>query len=267
MLGQKRIYIFTGKGGVGKTTLSLALTKHLADSGKKVLFCEFDQQSVKPLAQKLNIPYLNLEINSSAEEYVGNKLGSKTVAHWIMKTPFFSALFKMVPGLANMILLGHMIDMLLHDEDLTIVLDSPSSGHALTMLESPFNFKEMFGSGIIVNDIERMEKFINREDGFLISVISLPSLMAVTEAKELQSGITKLGYKNTQVIANDLYALTSDIKDNIDSLPDFMKMKIDLEKEVIKNLNTTASIEVPHIFNNEMENVVKILAPIMGGKI
>lgn len=263
----KRFYIFTGKGGVGKTTLSLAMTKYLTNQGKKVLFCEFDQSSNEELAKKMGIPYLSLDIHSSAEEYVGNKLGSKTVAHWIMKTPFFSALFKMVPGLANMILLGHMIDMLLHDDDLIIVLDSPSSGHSLTMLESPSNFKEMFGSGIIVNDIERMENFIKKDDAFLISVISLPSLMAITEAKELQKSIMQLGYIHAQVLANDLYRITPQIQENLDNLPEFMKSKIEIERIVGENLNNINSLEIPHIFDNEMEKVTNALSNFLGENI
>lgn len=263
----KRFYIFTGKGGVGKTTLSLAMTKYLKDQGKKVLFCEFDQKSNEKIAKNMNLPYLSLDIQSSAEEYVSNKLGSKTVAHWIMKTPFFSALFKMVPGLANMILLGHMIDMLLHDENLIIVLDSPSSGHALTMLESPFNFKEMFGSGIIVDDIHKMENFIKKDNSFLISVISLPSLMAITEAKELQKSITHLGYPHTNVLANDLYGKTPQILDNLEHLPEFMKSKIEIEKIVGENLDSENSIEIPHIFDNEMDQVINILANVIGEKI
>ena len=32
----KRLYIFTGKGGVGKTTLSFSFAKYLKEQGKKL---------------------------------------------------------------------------------------------------------------------------------------------------------------------------------------------------------------------------------------
>ena len=40
-----RFYIFTGKGGVGKTTAAMAFTKHLQNNSKKVKY-GYDQ--IKP---------------------------------------------------------------------------------------------------------------------------------------------------------------------------------------------------------------------------
>ncbi|MDD0854191.1 ArsA-related P-loop ATPase [Halobacteriovorax sp. GB3] len=264
MASQARIYIFTGKGGVGKTTLAEAMTLHLHQQGKKVFYSDFDQAQNRETLKKLNIPTLDLNIEDSALEYIARKLNSKTIASWIMKTPFFSSLFKMVPGLANMILLGHMIDLLESDPDLTIVLDSPSSGHALTMLESPFNFKDMFGSGLIVEDIMRMERFIAGDNNFSISILSLPSLMAVTEAVELQKSIQSLGFKDTNVIANDIYSLSQEIIENKDELPEFMLTKLQLEQEVSATLKETKKLELPHYFNNNSSEVVKEISLKLG---
>ncbi|WP_152513123.1 ArsA-related P-loop ATPase, partial [Treponema pedis] len=38
-----RILIYTGKGGVGKTSISAATSLHLANSGKRVLIISTDQ--------------------------------------------------------------------------------------------------------------------------------------------------------------------------------------------------------------------------------
>ena len=66
----------------------------------------------------------------------------------------------MIPGLGQMILLGDLVTQLESDPDLTIVLDSPSSGHAITMFESPDNYKEMLKKGLLVQDIDKIKNII-----------------------------------------------------------------------------------------------------------
>ena len=52
-----RLYIITGKGGVGKTTLAMALTKHLQNANYNVKYNCFHQNPEKILAalQKLYV--------------------------------------------------------------------------------------------------------------------------------------------------------------------------------------------------------------------
>jgi anion-transporting ArsA/GET3 family ATPase len=152
-----RLYIFTGKGGVGKTTLAMAFTKFLESKKINVKYNCFHQNPETSLESALALPTINIKIESSAEVYIGRKLNSTTIAAWIMKTHFFKALFQMIPGLGHMILLGHLIDELEKDPTLVIVLDSPASGHALTMFESTSNFKTIFKTGLVVKDIDRMQ--------------------------------------------------------------------------------------------------------------
>ena len=164
MKTHKRLYIFTGKGGVGKTSLAMAMTKHLEALGLNPKYNSFFQDPDRSLWKKLNLPVLDIDLNTSAEMYIGRKLNSKTIASWIMKTHFFKSLFQMIPGLGHMILLGHIIDDLEKDPKLIIVLDSPASGHALTMFESSSNFKKIFRAGMIVKDIDKMHAFLSAEN-------------------------------------------------------------------------------------------------------
>ncbi len=227
-----RLYVITGKGGVGKTSLALAMTLELNRQGKKAKYFSFLQHRPIDLIQKLNLPSLDYELESSAEIYIARKLKSETVAYWIMRTPFFKALFQMIPGLSHMILFGHIIDELEKDPELIIVMDAPASGHALTMFESTYTFETIFKSGLIVKDIERMNRFISTKGNMLTMTVSLPSPMSYQEAIELRSALELKNIELAPLIFNDAF---SPILKNCHDLPPLLLHRLKLEEEVFSH--------------------------------
>lgn len=259
-----RLYVVTGKGGVGKSSVALALTKHLHDIGKKVVYHSFDQGPTSLLAEKLNIPNFQLDLDDSSKEYIGNKLGNQILASWIMKTPFFKSLLNMLPGLAHMILFGHVVSKIEKDPDLIIVMDSPSSGHAMTMFESSFNFKEIFQSGLLVKDIDRMHEFIHSPNVLKTFVLTLPTLMATHEGLELQKFLKDKEVKNVDILLNDSLACSEEVLNSTEVLPDFLKRKIELEQSVIEEMKSEINGTLPHITTNSPEDVIVQLTEKVG---
>ena len=51
-----RLYIFTGKGGVGKTSIAMAFTKYLVNKGINAKYNCFHQNPEKNLEVALNLP-------------------------------------------------------------------------------------------------------------------------------------------------------------------------------------------------------------------
>lgn len=232
----KRLYIFTGKGGVGKTTLSLAMAKSLKDEGHEVYYNSFLTTPDAELCKKLGIKLLDYDLLSSAEMYVARKLKSETIASWIMKTTFFKSLFQMIPGLGHMILLGHLIDELEKYPHLTIIMDSPASGHALTMFESTSNFKKIFSAGLIVKDIERMHTFLSNKDNLKTYVVALPTELAMHEALDLKNNLAQniQGLSlNPEIIINDsLFEFLTLNQVNPNELPLFLQDKLKREDDI-----------------------------------
>jgi anion-transporting ArsA/GET3 family ATPase len=255
-----RLVIFTGKGGVGKTTLSMAYVKYLESTGKKVLYNCFHQIPDRDMIKSLAVPILDITVEQSAEIYIGRKLNSKTIASWIMHTHFFKSLFQMIPGLGHMILLGHILNELEADQELTIVMDSPASGHALTMFESSSNFKKIFKTGLIVKDIEKMRSFLEDEKFLKTYIVTLPSEMAIQEAKGLKQEIQSI-YKNAEIILNNSLKKYLD-EHNVkrEELPHFLQAKLDFE-----NLVTEETFTLPFIPVNDISKVVSLIRPMLGG--
>ena len=250
----RKLFIFTGKGGTGKTSLALAWAKYLIKKKRKVLLNDVGQNPDFELRRTLKIPYLNLDMNSCMKDYMAHKLGSVIISNWIMDTSFFKSLFKILPSLSYITYLGKIIKTLQEDQSLTIVIDAESSGHALAMLESPFNFKDIFLSGLLVEDLHQIINYLSDQNNTTIFTLCNPSNMAITETQELISKISELGIPEVYPIINNSYH-----KAGINNPPDFIKKKINLEKKSMKDTGFQEVMMLPHLLELEDINIINEL--------
>lgn len=265
-LTHHRLYIITGKGGVGKTTLSMAFTKYLQNEGVNVKYNCFHQSPEKSLEKELALPTIEMNIETSAEIYIAKKLNSTTIASWITKTHFFKSLFQMIPGLGHMILLGHLISELDNDPSLVIVLDSPASGHALTMFESTSNFKTIFNSGLVVKDIDKMQTFLKGPNNLKTHVVTLATELSLSEAEDLKNELDN-NLPDTEahcdLVINDSFKKFFEYK-NVDKklLPPFLSQKIILEEPIVKKY-----FSLPHIDKENVGDIVMELSLLVEGLV
>lgn len=258
----KRLYIFTGKGGVGKTAFSLAFTRYLQQNGYKAQYNSFDQPAPQEICENFGLNALELTNAQSASKYIEKKLGSAMIASWILKTPFFSSLFDMLPSLGHMILFGHLVELLNSDPELILVMDSPSSGHALTMFESSFNFMEMFKSGMIVEDIKRMHEFLYEKESIQTSILALPTLMATQESAELKTQLQNL-HVPTQLLLNESYLEIPALNQEREKLPEFLLKKLSLEEEVAAATQQDFTHNFQHYPSTSLTETIEFLTPDM----
>ena len=254
-----RLYVFTGKGGVGKSSVSLAFAKSLQLRGQKVLFYAFGS-SRSELAEELGVDCLNLSLKQSAEEYIARKLNSKKIAKWVLKSAFFSSFLDVLPGLQQVILLGHLIDLLEKDAELSIVVDGPSSGHALTLFEAGYNFKKIFKTGLLFSDIERIHRFLYGKGRMKVFIVVRPSSMAVCEGKELSEKLAGFQISSRYIVLNDVI---SQEKFSNEQLPEFLKKKIELEALAIEELKGEfVDVVFPHYPLLEDEKIIQEMLPL-----
>jgi anion-transporting ArsA/GET3 family ATPase len=250
MNSPRRLYIFTGKGGVGKTTLSRAFVKELMKAGHPALYLTFKNQSIaekNTASEDRNvggIREIHLDLEDCARGYVEKRLGSRMLANWILKAPFFRALINMMPGFSYLIFLGKILEMGKENPKLSIVLDAPASGHALTMVESTSNFGEIFGSGLVFDDTVKMLSKLNDPEYTKIHVVSLPSLMSWQEATELQAGLKKRTPVEVDITINNyLYPL---VDTKLEALPQGLREKALNEHKLIAQNQGRILCVLPH---------------------
>lgn len=247
----RRLYIFTGKGGVGKTTLSKAFVRYLVEHDHEAVYLTFKNQSLSETQKDSNsetivdgIRTIALDLEDSARGYIERRLNSKMIAGWIVKTPFFRALVNMVPGFNYLIYLGKVLELGRDNPRMIVVLDAPASGHALTMVESTTNFQQIFESGIIFEDTHKMLSRLNDPQYTKIHVVSLPSQMSWQEATELKSGLLERTPVEVNITVNNcLYPL---VETQLEALPPGLKEKALNEKNLIEQHRTEMQCILAH---------------------
>jgi arsenite-transporting ATPase len=246
----RRLYIFTGKGGVGKTTLSKAFVRFLKDQGHEAVYVTFQNQSLSEnhvgmIDKTVNgIREIALDLEEAARSYIEKKLSSRLISSWIVKAPFFRALINMMPGFSYMIYLGKMLQMGVDNPRLILVLDAPASGHALTMVESTTNFQQIFESGAIFEDTMKMLGRLNDPSFTKIHVVSLPSIMSWQEAVELKSGLKQRTPVEIDITVNNcLFPL---LENKLEQLPHGLRDKALNEKQLVQDNKSEMQCILPH---------------------
>jgi anion-transporting ArsA/GET3 family ATPase len=251
----RRLYIFTGKGGVGKTTLSKSFVRYLIQQNHEAIYLTFQNQSLgenhQGTSEKMvdGIKEVALDLEESARGYIERRLNSKMIASWIVKTPFFRALINMMPGFTYLIYLGRMLEMGKENPNLVIVLDAPASGHALTMVESTTNFQQIFESGVIFEDTMKMLSRLNDPEYTKIHIVSLPSLMSWQEAIELRSGLKERTPVDVHITVNNcLYPL---LENHLADLTESLRQKVLNEKQLVQDNLSEMQCILPHSLAKE----------------
>lgn len=209
-------FIFvTGKGGSGKSVLSLAIAHRLSCRGKNVLLVELGRRRDRDFSRLPELAGLKsashnpqeiglhgdrkiflsvLDPTKSLAEYVDLKLPTAGLAGILLNNRVTASFLEVVPGLPDLVSLGKLWYLLAKAPPSptrpdVIVLDAPASGHALALLQAPKNFEQITKVGPIHKDAEQMVDFFSRSENTGIALTTLPEEMSVQETLELSSGI------------------------------------------------------------------------------
>lgn len=154
---KKRVIFISGKGRVGKTTVTLLFRLLASKHDKKSLLVEFNSIShLAPifgvseitstetqLAQ--NLSGINLEPEACFKEYVLKHVKFQLVYKTFFNNKFVSHFINAVPGLNEILMLGKIYELEKQRQsrfsdnteyDL-IIVDAPATGHGLSALEVP----------------------------------------------------------------------------------------------------------------------------------
>lgn len=215
LLDRKLLFI-SGKGGVGKTTASLALGLLASRQGKKTLIAEINsEEQIAVLTGRPPIGYQETELlpglfginilpKKSFEEYVLMQIKFQKLYRAVFENRLMRHFIEAVPGLADLMSIGKVYD-LVGRYDLVIV-DAPSSGHSVAMLEIPGIVARAVRIGPLKSEAEKIDRMLHDDIHTQVLLVTLPEEMPVAETVETAARIRKgLGLSLGPTILNQTF--------------------------------------------------------------
>lgn len=224
----RRLVVVTGKGGVGKSTVSAALALAAARAGKRVLVCEVNtQERVAPLlgappagaTVREARPGLSTTVVAPAaamREYGLMVLKFRTIYEAVFENRLVRHFLRAVPSLSELVMLGKILYEARAEEggrprwDL-VVVDAPSTGHAVQLLRVPGAMLGTVPAGPLRHDAEWMRDWLCDPERTALAIVTLPEEMPVNEAFELDQQLRgQVGITPAALVVNAMPELRFD---------------------------------------------------------
>ncbi|WP_437589135.1 ArsA family ATPase [Sorangium sp. So ce1000] len=220
-LERRRFLFVTGKGGVGKTTISGALALAFAARGKRVLvaMCHTKERlsailGSKPIGPEVaqvgeRVWAVNIAPDRALREYGEMVLKMRAAADLVFDNKYTRTFFRAVPGLFEWAMLGkawfHTTELLPDGSNRfdVVLLDAPATGHGMDMLRVPKVILDVAPPGILRRDAEAAWAMFRDPARSGVVVVTLPEEMPATETVELVAEVRgDLGLPVHRVIIN-----------------------------------------------------------------
>ena len=200
--GSQRILIVTGKGGVGKTTVSVALALEAARRGLRTVVAETSgSQRIAPMfglesrgydlvALGPNLHTLSITPLEAMEDYIVQQVKIKRIYEMVFRNRVMGPFVDAVPGLHDAVQLGKVFDLEREQRfgrrrwDL-VVVDAPATGHGLSLLSSARTMMDLTRAGPLYEGVKLVHDVVDDPAKTGVVLVSLPEEMPVNETAEL----------------------------------------------------------------------------------
>jgi anion-transporting ArsA/GET3 family ATPase len=218
----RRLIFVTGKGGVGKSTVAIALGLLAARRGLRTIVAELASQNrVQQAFEQAGETFeevqlgerlftISIDPQNAMDEYLRVKTG--TVGQMLGSSRLFQAFAMATPGMRELLSIGKVWELAQFQRrtrgadtyDLVIV-DSPAAGHGAGILRTPRTFAEIARVGPIAHQGRQIAATIADHDFTAVVAVATAEEMPVNETLWLRDLLEEDQLPLDLVIVNALY--------------------------------------------------------------
>ncbi len=205
--------LVTGKGGVGRTTVTAALASVAARRGKRVLVAEIaeegdDYSALARLFGRDRLPDtpetfadgirgVRLLSRLGQEAFLGTVLVIPALARAALSSDALRRLLSAAPSFREMGVFFHLLTFLRatrgdgnHEHEL-ILVDMPATGHTLALTGLPDVLHKLVTRGPIPEALREGQAWLNDPRTGAALIVTLPETLPVSESLELLQGLQR----------------------------------------------------------------------------
>ena len=230
-----RVLFFTGKGGVGKTSLACATAIGLADSGKRVLLVSTDpasnldevlevtlDASAKAVPRVPGLSALNIDPEEAARAYRDRVVGSY---RGVLPAAAVASIEEQLSGACTVeIAAFDEFSKLLGDADATrafdhVIFDTAPTGHTLRLLELPAAWSTFIETNVggtsclgPLSGLKAQQSLyaashaaLRNEEETTLVLVARPDAPSFAEAERTRSELHQIGIRNVRLILNGVF--------------------------------------------------------------
>ena len=193
----RRLLFVTGKGGVGKSTVTAGLALLAAERGKRTLVCEVDAKGglagffeanatgFDPAEVQPNLFAMSMDTEASLKEYLSLQLKLPLVARIGPLARTFDFVANAAPGVKEILTVGKLAWEVVEEHYDLVVVDSVASGHIVGQLAAPKGINELVSVGLVRNQTSWMLDVLEDPARTGVVIVAAPEEMPVNETIEL----------------------------------------------------------------------------------
>lgn len=219
----KRVVLVTGKGGVGRSSMTAAAATVAAKQGRRVLVCDIgdDPTDYSPLARHFGRDRLSatpeqlapgihgvvLLARTGQELFLKSVLRSGTLARAALNSDSLRRLLSAGPSFKEMGVFFQLLTYLRaqrgggHEYEL-ILIDMPATGHTLSLTGLPELLLRLVPRGPIAAALKEGQSYLNDPKQGAAWVVAIPETLPVSECLELLEGLHKTGMPTGGILMN-----------------------------------------------------------------
>lgn len=218
-LWNRRLVLVTGKGGVGKTSVTAALARRAQAAGRHVLVAEISSEAgagspvmhrlghagfkhTEPQRLEPGLSGVRITPSTGHRLFLQAALRVRVVVDAAMRSSALRRFLMAAPAFPEVGSLFQLVSLLRNETWDHVLVDLPATGHALGLAALPRTVLQVVPSGLIGQAIrEGLETMTDPERGRAV-LVTLPEAMPVSETMDLSAGLARIGVPLGALILN-----------------------------------------------------------------